>query len=170
MSDSPTAVTGLKVLKAVVWIVYALATAAIIILAFAFVLLIFDADTSAGFGKFIADAGSFFATPFKGMIDPTELSNGGSISWSALVAIAAYAVLAAIVGAALNAISRRIYVDTRSSTVGQRTVTRTHQEQGGDAVITQTTTPVVQPSPVEQEAAARRAEAERKAAAEQQAE
>jgi len=163
MASSAAGVTGLKIIKALVWIVYALATAAIIIIAFAFFLLLFDASTEAGFAEFIYNWGSRFAEPFAGMIEPVEFSGGGILSWSALIAIAAYAVLASLVGGILNAISRRIYRDTSARTVGQTTVTETRQTQGGGTVSTSTTLPVVEPSPVEQEEARRAAEAQRTA-------
>jgi hypothetical protein len=160
MAARAATVTGMKIIKAVVWIVYAIATAAVIIIGFAFFLLIFNASTEAGFAEFIYNTGSRFAEPFAGMIEPVELSGGGVLSWSALIAMAAYAVLAALVGGILTAISRRIYRDTSARVVGQTTVTETRQTQGG-TVSTATTRPVVEPSPVEQEEARRAAEAQR---------
>lgn len=168
MADSAAAVTGLKIFKALVWVVYAIATAAIIIIAFAFFLLMFNASTEAGFAEFIYNTGIRFADPFMGMIEPTELSGGGVISWSALIAIAAYAVLAWLVGSVLNAVSRRIYRDTHRQTIGQKTITETRPTQDGGVVATATTVPVITPSLVEQEEAKRQAEAERAAAAAQQ--
>ena len=158
MAQSKAGVTGLKFLKALVWIVYALATAASIIIAFGFALLIFDANIEAGFSKFIYTWSVKFMGPFFGMIEPTQLQNGGEIAWSALVAVVAYAVLAALVGGILNAISSRIYRSTHRRTVGQTTVTTTAQADDGTVVSTATTRPVVAPSPVEA------AEAERQAA------
>ena len=64
MAESSGGVAGLKFLKALVWIVYAIATAACIILAFGFVLLMFDANTSAGFAEFIYSWSLKFAGPF----------------------------------------------------------------------------------------------------------
>ena len=113
MAESSGGVAGLKFLKALVWIVYAIATAACIILAFGFVLLMFGANTSAGFAEFIYSWSLRFAGPFVGMIEPTKLANGGVLSWSALVAVVAYAVLAALIGGVVNAISRSIYRKTR---------------------------------------------------------
>jgi hypothetical protein len=160
MGSSSATVTGLKILKALVWVVYALATAAIVIMAFAFFLLMFNASTEAGFAEFIYNAGSRFVQPFVGMIEPTELSGGGVLSWSVLIAIAAYAVLAWIIGALLNSLSRRIYKDTHGRVVGQTTVTETRPTQDGGVVATATTVPVIEPSPVEQEATRQAAEAE----------
>jgi len=113
MSESSAGVGGLKFLKALVWVVYALATAAAIVLAFAFFLLMFGASTEAGFAEFIYTTAAKFAGPFVGMVEPTELTNGGIVSWSMLFAIVAYLVLAAIVGSILNSISRSIYAKSR---------------------------------------------------------
>jgi hypothetical protein len=159
MSDGQGAVTGLKILKAVVWIVYMLASAACIIIAFAFFLLMFNANTSAGFTQFIYTWGMKFSGPFVGIIQPTELESGGIIAWSALVAIAAYAVLAAIVGSILDSISRRLYRDTRRPVVGQSTVTVATPTGDGTVVTTATSAPIVGQSVVEQEETRRQAEA-----------
>jgi hypothetical protein len=169
MGTSRGAVTGLKILKGVVWVVYALATAAVVIMAFGFFLLLFGASVEAGFAQFIYKWGLIFSAPFQGMIEPVQLENGGVISWSALIAMAAYAVLAGLIGSVLNSISRRIYRDTRSTKVGEQTVITTQQQAGGETVTTQTTMPVIQPSAVEQEEARRQAEAAERAAAEQAA-
>jgi len=146
VSNGSGSVAGLRVLKALVWIVYALATAAIIVMAFAFFLRIFDASTAAPFTRFIYDWAATFAAPFAGMIEPTQLSNGGSVSWSALFAIAAYAVVAAIVGSILTSISRRIYHDTRPEPMGQKTVVTTQETPSGGTVATKTTVPIAEPS------------------------
>ena len=114
MSNDGAGVTGLKILKGLVWFVYMLASAAMIIIAFAFFLLLFDASTKSSFVEFIYSWGMFFAGPFVGMIEPTKLANGGVVSWAALFAIAAYAVVAWIIGGILNAISSSIYKKSRA--------------------------------------------------------
>ncbi|NTU70874.1 MAG: hypothetical protein HGB10_03515 [Coriobacteriia bacterium] len=113
MTVESAQVVGLKVFKAIVWVIYAIATFAEIVIAFTFFLLLFDASPKAGFVEFVYHWGAVFAQPFKGMIDPTKLSNGGVISWSALFAMAAYAVLAWLLGAGVNAVSRSIYRKSR---------------------------------------------------------
>ena len=155
MADSKAGVGFLKFLKAIVWVVYAAATAAIIFIAFAFFMLIFDANRSAAFVEFVYSWGAWFSQPFAGMIEPTKLPSGGVVAWSALFAIAAYAVLAWIVGAILNSISARLYRDTQRTVVGQTTVTETHPLSDGGVVATKTTQAVVAPSPVDQEEANR---------------
>ena len=154
MSDGSGAVAGLKVLKAIVWFIYIVAGAAVIVLAFGFGLLLFDANPASGFVEFIYGWSTLFAQPFAGMIAPAPLPSGGVISWSMLFAIAAYAVLAWILGAIMGSISARIYRDTARQTVGQKTVVETHPLDDGGTVATETTVPVVEPS------AAERADAE----------
>jgi hypothetical protein len=153
VSDNAGMVGGLKVLKGIAWFVYMLTGAAIIILAFAFGLLIFNANASSGFVAFIYNWATFFAKPFAGMIPPVPLPNGGVLSWSAVFAMAAYAVIGWIFGAIMNSISARIYRDTKRPTVGQSTVVESHPLADGGTVATETTTPVVAPSVVEQEEA-----------------
>ncbi len=116
MPDSNAGKRGvLTVLKAITWIVYAFATAAIIILAFGFVLAMLGASTEAGFSAFIYEWSVRFIGPFEGMVAPTKTS-AGFISWNALVAVAAYAVLAWLVGMVLDSISRSLGAARRAST------------------------------------------------------
>ena len=108
MADSNAGKRGvLTVLKAITWIVYALATAAIIILAFGFVLAMLGASSEAGFSAFIYEWSLRFIGPFEGMVAPTK-TGAGVISWNALIAVAAYAVLAWLVGMVLDSISRSL--------------------------------------------------------------
>jgi len=141
MSDNSAGVGGLKLLKALVWVVYAVATAASIVLAFAFFLLMFGASTEAGFAEFIYTAAARFAEPFVGMVEPTELSNGGIVSWSALFAIVAYLVLAAIVGSILNSISRSIYAKSRPEPVQPAAVVPVVPVQPAQAPVQAPTAP-----------------------------
>jgi len=110
-----TEVAGLRIFKALVWIVYAIATVASIILAFAFFLLLFDASTKAPFVTFIYDWSARFAYPFTGMIAATKLGAGHVLSWSLIFAIAAYMVIAWLVGMVLGSISTSIYRRSRGT-------------------------------------------------------
>ncbi len=117
MSNSGRAVErgALGVFKFFTWIIYALAILAIIVLAFGFVLLMFGAKPT-GFAETIYTLGSDFMNPFKGMITPTPIGGGGVLAWSILIAIAAYGVLAWVLGMILTAISRAIYKTKRTPT------------------------------------------------------
>jgi len=120
MADTSAGVAGLKVIKFFVWLVYALATAAIIVLSFGFVLLLFDANPANDFAALIAKWGTTFAKPFIGLVEPTPLGNGGVIAWSLLFAIAVYAILAWLVGMGLDSISRSIYQRRSTAAVPQQ--------------------------------------------------
>jgi uncharacterized protein YggT (Ycf19 family) len=83
-----------RILRAFVWVLYALAIVAIVALAFSFVLALFGANQTVPFAKVVADLTSRFMNPFQGLIPPTPTGKTGVIIWSALIAIAAYAVAA----------------------------------------------------------------------------
>ena len=101
---------ALTVLRAITWLVYAFAMAAIVVLGFAFVLALFGASSGAAFSELIYDTAEIFMSPFVGMITPTELASGGIVVWAALIAVAAYAVMAAIIGSLLGYVSRKLHV------------------------------------------------------------
>jgi hypothetical protein len=101
----------LKVLRFISWVIYAVLTFAIIVLAFGFVLLLFGANPEAGFTEFIYGAAKDFMDPFYNLIEPTKLANGGILYWSALIAIAAYLVIMWVVSLVMNWLSGRIYVE-----------------------------------------------------------
>jgi len=100
---------ALTVFKAITWVVYAVATAAIVILTFGFVLALMGASANSAFSAFIYDWSDVFLGPFKGMIAPTK-AGAGVVSWNALIAIAAYAVMAWLVGMVLDWVSGRLAV------------------------------------------------------------
>lgn len=149
MAGNRGAVAGLTIVRAVVWLVYALASAAIIVLAFAFVLLMLDANPNNTFAVWITQWGSTFAGPFVGLIRPTPLSNGGVVAWSLLVAIAAYAVVAWIVGALLGTVSGSLSRARhgRSEAVGVRSIPSGDIGPAVPAAPAQSSAPV-QASPV----------------------
>jgi len=101
---------SLTVLRAITWLVYAFAMAAIVVLGFAFVLALFGASSGAAFSELIYDTAEIFMSPFVGMITPTELASGGIVVWAALIAVAAYAVMAAVIGSLLGYVSRKLHV------------------------------------------------------------
>lgn len=101
----------LTVLKVITWIVYVIAFAATILLAFGFALAMFNANPAVPFAAFVYKWSARFMGPFVGMIPSTRLANGGYIVWNALVAVFAYAVVAWLIGMALNAVSRRLNVE-----------------------------------------------------------
>jgi len=104
--------TGLlTVVKALTWIVYVLVSAAEIFLAFMFVLQLLGANPSQTFVAFIYRWGNLFLRPFKGIFPSAQLGPVAFINWNAVVALAAYAVLAWVIGLALGSLRRRLWKD-----------------------------------------------------------
>jgi len=109
--------TGLlTALKAVTWVVYVLVSAAEIFLAFMFVLQLLGANARQVFVEFIYRWGGMFARPFKGIFAQADLGKVAFINWNAIVAFAAYAVLAWVIGLALGAVRRQLWRDQRAET------------------------------------------------------
>ena len=107
--------TGLlTALKAVTWVVYVFVSAAEIFLVFMFVLQLLGANANQTFVAFIYRWGGMFARPFNGIFPSTDLGKVGFIDWNAVVAFAAYAVLAWVIGLALGAVRRQMWRDQRA--------------------------------------------------------
>jgi len=102
---------ALTVGKVIVWLLYAYVIFAIIILGFAFFLLVFGADPQVGFASFIYDTGARFMEPFAGLFSPSQTGAGGGgyFDPSFLFAIVAYAVLAWAVHMAYEWLRLRYY-------------------------------------------------------------
>ena len=109
-SNTSGSSAALTVIRAITWLVYAFAMAAIVVLGFAFVLALFGASGGSAFSSLIYDTAQIFMRPFVGMITPTELASGGIVIWAALIAVAAYAVAAAVIGSLLGYVSRKLHV------------------------------------------------------------
>jgi hypothetical protein len=116
---NPAETGALTVLKAITWVVYVFVSAAEIFLAFMFFLELLGANPDQAFVQFIYRWGNYFLRPFKGIFPPTLVGAHAFINWNALVAIAAYAVLAWLIGMALGSISRRLSID-RAAEAGAR--------------------------------------------------
>lgn len=58
-----------------------------------FVLLLLGANAATGFVSFIYGLSAIFMAPFNAVLEPTAIAGGGVIEWSALVALAVYALL-----------------------------------------------------------------------------
>ena len=97
--DKVAASAAFEIIKVASWVVYAVLGFACVVLVFGFVLLLLGADPDVGFAQFVYGSAGRFMDPFRGLIEPTELGNGGLVAWSALVAIAAYMVVMVVVGA-----------------------------------------------------------------------
>ena len=93
MADNEAGSIALGVVKYGAWIIYAILVFGCIVLGFGFALLLFAADPTAGFSEFISRYAGNFMDPFRGLVEPTKLGNGGRIEWSALFAITTYLIL-----------------------------------------------------------------------------
>ena len=81
------------------------------IIAFRFVLLLFGANAQAGFVRFIYGLSGVFMAPFN-LIFSTQRVAGATFEWSALVAMAVYALLAWGLVALIRAVSPREHAET----------------------------------------------------------
>ena len=76
-----------------------------------FVLKLFGANAEAGFVKLIYAVSDVFMAPFNAIFGTQHVS-GGTIEWSALVAIVVYALIAWGLVALIRAVSPRRHVET----------------------------------------------------------
>lgn len=97
------------VMSRIVWFVFAVIE---ILIAIRFVLALLGANAQAGFVRLIYGITNIFMAPFNSIFSTQEVS-GATFEWSALVAIAAYALIAWGVTALITAVSPR----ERSETV-----------------------------------------------------
>jgi len=64
-----------------------------VLIAMRFVLLLLGANAATGFVSFIYDLSSIFMAPFNAVLETTTTTSGATFEWSALVALAVYALL-----------------------------------------------------------------------------
>jgi len=110
---------ALNVGKVIVWLVYAYVIFAIIVLAFAFFLLLFGANPDAGFAEWIYDVALRFMEPFAGLFTPAAVgaNEGGTFDVSFLFAIVVYALLAWVIHMIYEWLRHKYYI-TRYQTNG----------------------------------------------------
>jgi uncharacterized protein YggT (Ycf19 family) len=104
---------GLWLANLVVWSVYAVVFVAEIVLAFAFVLMLFAARTSAPFTRWIYRSERYVMGPFRGIF-PVVRENGSVLNFSILFAMMVYGLLALIIESVaewLDAAVRRMQLD-----------------------------------------------------------
>jgi hypothetical protein len=82
-----------------------------VLIALRFVLLLFGANRSSGFVAFIHSLSSFFMAPFVAVFK-TQTAAGATFEWSALVALAVYALIAWGIVALIRAVSPRRSAET----------------------------------------------------------
>jgi hypothetical protein len=96
---SRTSVSG-----SVVQVVYIIAGAIEIVLAFRFVLKLLGANAEAGFVSLVYNVSAPFMAPFNNVFDSAKAS-GAFFEWNAILAIIVYAVLAWGIAALINALA-----------------------------------------------------------------
>jgi len=96
------------VLARVVWFVFGTIEAFI---AIRFLLVLFGANAEAGFVKFVYAVSDIFMAPFVAIFS-TDSVSGATFEWSALVAIAVYALIAWALVALIGVVSPRKHAQT----------------------------------------------------------
>ncbi|HET6351678.1 MAG TPA: YggT family protein [Coriobacteriia bacterium] len=96
------------VLARIVWFVFGLIE---VLIAIRFVLELFGANAEAGFVKFMYAVSDIFMTPFNAVFSTSRVS-GATFEWSALVAIATYALVAWGLVVLIGVVSPRSHAET----------------------------------------------------------
>ena len=107
------------VITRVVWFVFG---AIDVLIAARFALLLFGANAAAGFVRFIYAVSDVFMAPFVAIFN-TQRVSGITFEWSALVAIAVYALIAWGIAALIRAVNPRDHSETVERTVQDAGVT-----------------------------------------------
>lgn len=102
-----------SVATGIVWFVFG---AIEILIAIRFVLMLLGANVEAGFVNMIYALSGIFMAPFNAILDTQEVA-GATFEWSALVAIAVYALIAWGIAALIRAMSPRRQAATVETSV-----------------------------------------------------
>jgi len=112
--DSSSKLKGLRFARVLVWLVYAFFVVATIILLLAFVLLLFNASTTASFTQWVYRSANRVLEPFRGIFPTVTNGNGSVIDFAVLFAIIMYGILALLVHALVTWLDHQI-VRTRAA-------------------------------------------------------
>lgn len=97
-----------KVARVLTYLVYAYALVAVVFLSLGFLMLLFGANSSAPFSKFVYDVAQSFMAPFRGIFPLRQVSDTGYFSASALFAIIIYFLAAMALHALITYITAKI--------------------------------------------------------------
>lgn len=97
-----------SVMARIVWFIFG---AIEILIAIRFALMLFSANAEAGFVRFVYGFSEIFMAPFVAVFGTSRVS-GATIEWSALVAIAVYALIAWGIIVLIRAVSPRTQAQT----------------------------------------------------------
>jgi len=103
-----------SVMTRIVWFVFGVIE---VLIAIRFVLKLLGANAEAGFVQFIYAISGIFMAPFVAIFRTRPVATGGEFEWSALVAIAIYALVAWGLTALIHAVSPRRNAQTVESVV-----------------------------------------------------
>lgn len=107
--ESPdTKILFIKVSRALSYLVYGYALVAALFLGIGFFLLLFSANASTPFVRFIYETGATFLAPFRGIFPVRVISETGYFSPSILFAIIMYALLALGMNALISYITLKM--------------------------------------------------------------
>ena len=115
MVDTATKLKSLRFARVLVWLVYAFFVVATIILLLAFVLLLFNASTTASFTQWVYRSANRVLEPFRGIFPTVTSGNGSVIDFAVLFAIIMYGILALVVHALVTWLDHQI-IRIRSAT------------------------------------------------------
>jgi uncharacterized protein YggT (Ycf19 family) len=104
-------VSGLRVAKVLVWLVYAYLVLAVIVLTLAFFLLLFDASTTADFTQWVYRSADRVLEPFRGIFPRHTAESGSVVDFAVLFAIIMYGIGCLLLHAAIAWIDRRIRME-----------------------------------------------------------
>lgn len=107
-TSSDTKLLFIKTARVLTYIVYAYMITAVVFLSVGFVLLLFGANQSVAFTRFIYEVAAEFLQPFRGIFPAHQVSETGYFSTSALFAIIIYVLLALTLHALITYITTKM--------------------------------------------------------------
>lgn len=100
----------------VVWFVFGVIE---VLIAIRFVLMLLGANAAAGFVKMIYGVSGIFMAPFIAIFNTQKVASGAVFEWSALVAIAIYALVAWGIASLIHAVGPREHAETVERVVSE---------------------------------------------------
>jgi uncharacterized protein YggT (Ycf19 family) len=98
----------IKVLRAMVWVIYAWVAVTIVLLFLGFLLQLLGADPTAGFVEFVYRSTERAMAPFRGIFESVPLSDNSELDVSILFAIIVYSFVALGLGLALDWVTDKL--------------------------------------------------------------
>jgi len=104
------------VMTRVVWFVFGVIE---VLIAIRFVLMLLGANAEAGFVKMVYGVSGIFMAPFIAIFSTQKVAGGAVFEWSALVAIAIYALVAWGLASLIHAVGPREHAETVERVVSE---------------------------------------------------